>query len=195
MRFARGVTILAAALCPALSDAASSTPPEIRENAQPRMRYEVVATIKDAPGPFDSISGIADYRVVNELCVTPSRLSGVRVVPEKRADIVFKRESPGVYRAVIYLDLIQDEDYFGKGLCHWALAGTAILLKHNSVTFSPALFHDDVMSGKRVSRYFAESVYATAGAMRIDTGVSDRTQFHGNGKLFTVTMKAEGNTP
>jgi hypothetical protein len=187
--------LLGAVVFPLISYGANVSQPDIKQNPDPRMRYEIVATVEGAPGPFDQVLGIADYRVTNELCVPPTPVMGARIVPEKRADIVFKHEHDNVYRAVVYLDLLQDEDYFGKGICHWSLSGAGIELRHEGVTFSAALFHDDVLARKAVSRYFAEASYAKTTPQRIDTGITDRENFHGAGKLFSVTMKAEERKP
>jgi hypothetical protein len=171
------------------------TQPDIKQNPNPKMRYEITATIDGAPGPFESIRGVADYRVTNELCVPPTPVMGARIVPEKRTAVEFRHDHGNVYRAAIYLDLLQDEDYFGKGTCHWALMATGIELTHATVTFSASLFHDDVLAGKPVPRYFAEGSYTKAQTQRIDTGIADRAQFHGAGNLFSITMKASEATP
>ena len=164
--------------------------PDIKQNPAPSMRYEITATIDDAPGPFDQVVGIADYRVTNELCVLPTPVMGARIVPEKRVPLVFKHDHDNVYRATVFLDLFQDGDYFGKGVCHWALSGAGMELKHNATTFSTALFHDDLVAGKISHRYFAQASYTKVDAMRIDTGLTDSSLFHGKGGMFTVTMTA-----
>jgi len=174
---------------------ATMTQPDIKQNPNPKMRYEITATIEGAPGPFDRIHGVADYRVTNELCVPPTPVMGARIVPEKRADLEFRHDHDNVYRATVYLDLLQDEDYFGKGTCHWALMAAGIELTHASVTFSASLFHDDLLARKAMPRYFAEASYAKADSPRVDTGIADRAQFHGAGGLFSITMKAEERMP
>lgn len=174
---------------------ANMTQPDIKQNPAPKMRYEITAAIDGAPGPFDRIHGIADYRVTNELCVPPTPVMGARIVPEKRADIEFRHDHDNIYRATVYLDLLQDEDYFGKGTCHWALMAAGIELTHATVTFSASLFHDDILAGNAIPRYFAEGSYTKAQTVRIDTGIADRSQFHGAGRLFSVTMKAEERKP
>jgi hypothetical protein len=191
----RTTAALAALSLPFTANGATMTQPDIKQNPNPKMRYEITATIEGAPGPFDRIHGIADYRVTNELCVPPTPVMGARIVPEKRADIEFRHEHDNVYRATVYLDLLEDEDYFGKGTCHWALMAAGIELTHATVTFSASLFHDDVLAGKTVPRYFAEGSYAKAQTEHVDTGIADRAQFHGAGSLFSVTMKAEERTP
>lgn len=191
----RTTAAIAALSLPFTAYGATMTQPDIKQNPNPKMRYEITATIDGAPGPFDRIHGIADYRVTNELCVPPTPVMGARIVPEKRAELEFHHDHGNVYRATVYLDLLQDEDYFGKGTCHWALMAAGIELDHATVTFSASLFHDDLLAGNAVPRYFAEASYAKAQANRVDTGIADRTQFHGAGSLFSITMKAEERKP
>lgn len=179
--------------CSACSATMSQT--DIKENPTPKKRYEITATVEGAPGPFDRIHGIADYRVTNDLCVSPTPIMGARIVPEKRVDIDFRHDHDNVYRATVYLDLLQDADYFGKGPCHWNLMAAGIELTHATVTFSASLFHDDLLAGKTVPRFFAEASYAKAKPDRLDTGIADRAQFHGTGGLFWITLKAEEGKP
>jgi len=191
----RTTVIIGALALPCSAFSATTFQPDIRQNPSPRISYEITATIEGAPGPFDRIHGIADYRVANDLCVSPTPIMGARIVPEKRADIDFRHDHDNVYRATVYLDLLQDEDYFGKGACHWDLMAAGIELTHASVTFSAALFHDDLLAGTAVPRFFAEASYAKAKPDRLDTGIAGRAQFHGTGHLFSITMKAEERKP
>lgn len=191
----RNVAALATLTLPFTAYGATMTQPDIKQNPNPKMRYEITATIEGAPGPFDRVLGVVDYRVTNELCVPATPVMGARIVPEKRTAVEFRRDHDNVYRATVYLDLLQDEDYFGKGTCHWTLMAAGIELTHATVTFSASLFHDDLLAGKPVPRYFAEGSYAKAQPMRVDTGIADRAQFHGAGSLFSVTMRAEEQTP
>ncbi len=174
---------------------ATMNKPDVKKNPNPKMRYEVTVEVNDAPGPFETIIGIADYRVTNELCVPPTPVMGARIVPEQRATIQFERIHDNVFKGTVYADLYQDEDYFGKGTCHWALVAAGMDLTHGKVTFSASLFHDDLLSGKAVERFFATASYERAAVQRIDMGIPDRSQFKGNGGLFSITMKAVEKTP
>lgn len=168
---------------------------DVQQNPNPKMRYEITAIIEGAPGQFERIQGLADYRATNELCVPPTLVMGARIVPERRVNIEFRHDHDNLYRATVYLDLLQDEDYFGRGTCHWALMATGIELTHTNVTFSVSLFHDELVAGKPVSRFFAALSYSSVRTPHLDTGIAERAQFKGAGSVFSVTMKAEERMP
>ncbi|HEY0198832.1 MAG TPA: hypothetical protein VGC19_09860 [Rhodanobacter sp.] len=133
--------------------------PDIKQNPHPKMRYEITMTIQGAPGPFDSVSGFVQYKVSNSHCVPLTPISGATLPPESRIPIAFTRVSDNLYKAVIYTDLMQDEDYYGMGVCHWSVVATSADLKIKTTALSPAIFHDDIVAQKSVATYFVDSDY------------------------------------
>ncbi|MQQ99823.1 hypothetical protein [Glaciimonas soli] len=62
--------------------------PDIKQNPHPKMRYEITLTIKDAPGPFDAVTGFMQYDVTNEQCSPYNEFIGIYRNPgSESADI------------------------------------------------------------------------------------------------------------
>jgi hypothetical protein len=166
--------------------------PDIKLNPQPPMRYEINIKVDNAPGPFDRVEGVVDYRVSNDNCVPLTPVTGATVAPEKRVPIVLTHSGENVYKGEIYADLLQDEDYYGKGVCHWSVVAASANLFVKQVDFSAPLFHDDLLRGKPVTRYYSNRSYATTRVERVDTGETGRSQYQDEANsTFSITVRAE----
>lgn len=187
-RFAAiGIAIIAA---PAWAGAAPKVDP--KPNPAPRMRYELTVKVDGAPGPFDRIEGVVDYRVANEACVPLTPVVGATVSPEKRVPITLKPAGDGLYKGEVFADLLQDEDYFGKGVCHWSVVAASANLWVKQVDFSAPLFKDELFKGKPVTRWYSNRSYAMTQMERVDTGEESRTQYGNEANAtFSITLKAE----
>ncbi|HEL3833815.1 TPA: hypothetical protein UMX25_002872 [Stenotrophomonas maltophilia] len=99
-------------------------------NPSPQQGYELVLTLKDAPGPFAVVEGVAQYDVSNHrdcgrvlwATGTASRITSQELVELHKVD-------ENEYRGTFYLDRMQDEDYYGRGVCHWTLTGVGAMLR------------------------------------------------------------------
>jgi len=165
--------------------------PDIKQNPNPKMRYEITITIDGAPGPFDSINGYVMYQVENDDCVPLQPGSGARLAPEKSMPVTFTREVSGsnVFKGTLYADLMQDENYFGLGVCHWTVGGTGANLNLGKIVFSSGMSLDDVQSQKPLVTYFANSLFHNPKMEGGDTGTI-RTAYvaqHPN-EFFSVTL-------
>ena len=171
---------------------ASVTKPDVKLNPDPRMSYEITATVTGAPGTFESVEGSVDYKVTNLASVPVTHGSGATVEPQKRVPVVFKRVAAGVYKGVVHLDQIQDEDYFGLGVCHWSIVGTSVDFHHDQVNFSPAIYLDDILNGTNFVRYFSIKSYENASRDRIDIGAPSKSAYDEPSRTFAITLKASG---
>ena len=167
---------------------ASMNKPDIKLNPNPRMRYEITATVTGAPGDFERVAGHVDYKVVNDNCVPLTPVTGARVFPEKSLPITYERLDGNTFKGVIYVDQFQDEDYFGLGVCHWSVVGATVDFHHGEVNFSPAIFHDDIVGQERIVRYFSEKSYQHSDDARIDTGSPNQATY--SGSTFTITLQS-----
>lgn len=183
------ITALLLSLTP-LAYGATMKNPDIKLNPNPRMRYEITATVTGAPGGFESIGGSVDYKVTNPASVPLTPISGATVEPEKQLPVVFERVAEGVYKGVVYVDQIQDEDYFGLGVCHWSIVGASIDLHHDQVNFSPAIYLDDILSGTNFVRFFSLKSYENAGHARTDIGAPSKSAYDEPDRTFSITLKA-----
>ncbi len=169
---------------------ASMKNPDIKLNPNPRMRYEITATVKGAPGAFEAIGGHVDYKVMNPACVPLTPYNGATVEPKKALPVVYERTGDGVYKGVVYVDHVQDEDYFGLGVCHWSIVGATADFHHGQVNFSPAIYLKDILAGTEVVRYFSLHSYENVSHDSIDVGAPSKSAYNEPERTFTITLKA-----
>lgn len=174
----------------------SMNTPDIKQNPHPRQRYQITLTIQGAPGPFDSISGFVQYKVSNGHCVPLTPVSGATLPPESRIPIAFTRVSDNLYQGTIYADLMQDEDYYGLGVCHWSVVAASADMKIGNTALSPAIFHDDIVAQKSVATYFVNGDYLDSksadGEERVVSGNPDRAFYMPASRtdLFSIALAA-----
>ncbi|SFW62844.1 hypothetical protein SAMN02800691_2677 [Luteibacter sp. UNCMF366Tsu5.1] len=174
---------------------ASMKQPDVKLNPNPRMRYEITMTIKGAPGPFDRIEGSIDYKVGNPDSVPLTPFSGATVEPQRHEAVEFKKVSENVYKAEIYADKFLDEDYFGKGVCHWVVEGLSADLIVGSHTLSPAMYRNDIFTGASITKYFANASYTFRDRSSIDIGNSDPKDYKRPDDTFSVTLSSTEKFP
>lgn len=138
-----------------------------RLNPQPRLAYEVTLKIKDAPGPFALVKGGAQYDVVNEAeCgrINPATGTAGRITSHE--EVVLRRVAEDEYRGTLYLDLLQDDDYFGRGVCRWEFTGASVTLRATGVEgetrFLSFITAGAVMNDGVVTRYYPLADYVRA---------------------------------
>jgi len=172
--------------------------PDIKQNSRPTMRYALTVTVDGAPGPFDAVSGSVDYKVSNGHCVPLTPISGATIAPENHASIALTRVSEHVYTGTIYADLMQDDDYYGMGVCHWSAVAAAATFKVNAMSFSPAISLDEIVAQKSVTRFFSNRSYLSAekgstDMLPVDTGESSAAAYKPElqGQLFSITLSAK----
>ncbi|WP_049623670.1 hypothetical protein [Frateuria defendens] len=183
------------ALSLVLTSSAHGSPmknPDIKQNPHPRMRYELTLTIEDAPGPFDSISGMVHYKVTNGQCVPLTPISGATLEPEKNVPITFTRVSDGIYKGTLYADLLQDEDYYGLGVCHWGVNTAWVSLRAKGVEFTPAIDAKELVAQKSVPTFFVKGDYFETGKERSAFGTTNRALFQPESRtdVFSMTLRA-----
>ena len=174
----------------------------IKEVPNPKQAYRIEMRIENAPGPFALVEGAAQYDVQNyEECGEINRVAGtisrITVSPE----IIWTPKGDGVYETVVYADRMLDEDYFGRGVCRWAMTEVRASLRatgaKGETRFSPSIVAADVFAGKAATSYFAGVRYPKVETYEdfVDFGVADPSRFKSefqNG-VFTVTFIAKGD--
>lgn len=169
--------------------------PDIKLNPNPRVRYEITVTVENAPGPFDRIQGTVDYKVENGECVPLTPVVGATVVPEKRVAMELTPAGNNTYKGHLFADLIQDEDYFGMGVCHWGVVGANADFTHAIIDFSPAIFKEDILRSGAVKRYFANESYTDVDMKRVDIGDDSLDRLKDRARTFSITIKAQEARP
>lgn len=171
-----------------------------QKNPAPREKYRITMVIKDAPGPFASMKALAQYDVVNKECLSPPKNNpGGRTapVPTEDLEIPLERISDNEYAATLYADQMLDEDYTGRGVCHWKLIQFRVHMKatgaDGETLFIPSIPDEKLIPERGETVYFNKISYPRAGEMDNypDTGLADRGRFGPSIKdddLFTVTF-------
>lgn len=126
---------------------------DIKLNPHPVQRYELIATV-DAPGEFDSVEGYLSYDVTNVECVPKNPFEGARNVPNTSRSFAMTRVDAHTWKGSFYRDLLQDEDYFGLGVCHWDIGTVSPGFVVHGQTFGPGLMLPDLKSSRPLTRYF-----------------------------------------
>lgn len=174
-----------------------------RKNPAPREKYRITMTIKDAPGPFASMKALAQYDVVNKECLSPPKDNpGGRTapVPTEDLEVPLERISDNQYAATLYADQMLDEDYTGRGVCHWKLIQFRVHMKATGAAgetqFVPSMQDDKLLPAETETIFFNKQSYSDRDATYepIDFGDADRSKYGPSiedSDLFTVTFSSE----
>lgn len=170
-----------------------------RQNPQPRQAYRITMTIADAPGPFASMKALAQYDVVNTECLRPPKDNPgghTSPVPTEDIEIPLTKVSDTEYAGIVYADYMQDEDYNGRGVCHWKLMQFRVHMKatgaDGEALFIPSIPDKKLLAGQSEKVYFTRKTYPRVEMDNYpDTGVTDRAQFADwirDEDLFAITF-------
>lgn len=178
--------------------------PAYRQNPQPKQAYRITMTVENAPGPFASMKALAQYDVVNKECLRPPKDNPgghTSPVPSEDVEIPLQRVSNNTYSGVVYADQMLDEDYNGRGACHWQLMQFRVHMKATGAVgetlFIPSIPDRKLLAGERETVYFNKISYPhfpgdePSEYESVDTGEADRSRFGPSiqdDDLFTVTF-------
>ena len=152
----------AAACSPTMTE---QTRPDYRENPDPRQTFRLEVRTENAPGDFGFVRGSMQFNVANVECLPPpdSNPGGhTSPVPMRMIPFDLARRHDGAYEATVFTDGMVDEDYHGRGVCHWQLANVQVQLKAtgsaHETLFLANLSGEDVRAGQqRVLSYLKAS--------------------------------------
>lgn len=173
-----------------------------RVNPAPKEGFEVEFEIHDAPGPFAEFGGNAHYQSFNCNYVT-SEWAGTRSEPRKMVPLVVSRVDERRYRATFYLDAMNDEDYYGTGVCKWAMTSMALHFSASGAkddsTYVVSLNKQAWRDGGTATRYYWKGDYPQLPGVP-DTGNTGRDnaddyspKFRAN--LFSITARVKALKP
>lgn len=171
-------------------------PTHPKKNPHPVKRYEITATA-DAPGPWDSVKGYIVYEVSNRECVPRGSFTGGQNIPNIDFDFDMTRVDDKTWKGYFYEDLLQDEDYFGLGACHWSVATIAPKFTVHGSSFTPGDALSVFQSKGQETEYFRKADFLDStrklnGLPYLDT----RPEFRKNPEeFFPVTVTVKEVTP
>ena len=137
--------------------------PEFKLNPNPKRAYTITVEVVDPPGEFGYIEAGALYKNQNAECSSNNNPLGYTNYFRYDAPIELAKVSSNVYKGIVYLDRMVDEDYYGKGLCIWALESIGVTFKRSDqkadTRFSPYMFLNDVIREENFTYYFWKKRY------------------------------------
>jgi len=177
-------------------------PPVPRRNPQ-AVAYEVTFDIRDAPGPFADVHASFGYDVSSPLCLPRlGGMSGTRVDAHQSFDVALEQIGPSTYRGIVYDDLLVDEDYYGLGVCHWALTSVGIGFSatgaKGETRFSEGMLRDKLVALTTQRSYFERRFYPRAAIDDMPVGgVRDIGRFKPEVRndLFSLEISAKRDRP
>lgn len=165
-------------------------------NPTPRQAHELVLKIADAPGPFEVVEGSAQYDVINEQeCgrIVPATGRTGRITSKE--EVKLQQVSDNEYRGTVYLDLMQDEDYYGRGVCQWKFSGAGAMLKatgaDGETRFLSFIQADRFVKGDTETRHYADMGYprdAMDNYADYGEDAPEGFKLELRGSLFSVTL-------
>ena len=174
---------------------------KFRVNPNPKRRYDITMTIKDAPGPFGDVGFSAHYIARNCMYWT-DKFAGTTARPTHTIAMPFKKLDEATYLATVYLDAMLDEDYYGDGICHWELLEVAAGLEATGADgetgFGPDISPESIVAKESVTKYFWKGGYPRSGVSNYaDFGLSDAQKYKPDlrDELFTITLAAKEVQP
>ncbi|MFV7456347.1 hypothetical protein ACNPMX_16320 [Stenotrophomonas maltophilia] len=168
-------------------------------NPSPRKAYELVLRLKDAPGEFAVVEGVAQYDVTNEdQCghIEPATGTAARITSQEPVEL--RKVADGEYRGTVYIDRMLDEDYYGRGVCKWEFTGAGAMLKatgaEGETRFLSFIEAAPFVKGETETRYYPRSDYPRVNEIP-DYGASgqeDPTKFRPElqNSLFSASLEA-----
>ncbi len=180
-----------------------ATPPLRTLNPNPRRAYEIRVTLANAPGPFAVVEGTAQFDVINAAqCGKLQPLSGAVPTIASHEPFALSRVSDTEYVGTIHTDAILDQDYYGRGVCRWALTEARVRLRAHAgqagTRFVAGLPAQQIIAAGSKTRYFWKGYYPSYEQREFGDFGSEHLQAVSADKrdeFFTITLTARETTP
>jgi hypothetical protein len=172
-------------------------PKNPKKNAHPVKRYEVTITT-NAPGPWDEVKGSLRFEVTNPGCTPEDKFLGVHKMPAGLwEDFELAQVNEKAWKGYFYRDLLQDEDYYGLGVCHWDGTQVAPVFTVHGIAFGSAQMVSEA-SREPQTRYFRNSDFLVHSpeAHRISDFIATDPEVNQHPEaFFKITITAKEVTP
>ena len=132
-------------------------------NPHPKQAYRLRIKINDAPGPLKLMRNMSVGYGARDCSYIINHIEGVSANPEKKVRAETRKLAEFEYEAIIYADAVQDEDYFGEGICHWKPEGFGLGFQAtgspNETIFNFGDSLDDLIEKKTLTKYYWKGGY------------------------------------
>ena len=130
-----------------------------KKNLLPVKRYKVTV-VTDAPGPWDSVNAIVFFDITDEKCVRIAPVIGSEIRPDGiDQEIEMTRVNENTWEGYFYRDLVLDENYYGRGVCHWDATQVAPHFVVHGESFGTSVWTEDALHKGPQVAYFRNSDY------------------------------------
>ena len=173
-------------------------------NPHPKQAYRLRIKINDAPGPLKLMGNMSVGYKAENCSYIINHIEGAPANPEKRVKTVIRQLGEFEYETVVYADAMQDEDYFGEGICHWKPEGFGVAFKAtgspDETKFNFGDFLDDLIEKKMLVKYYWKWAYPYSkredGSLysdSVDFGIVSPEIYspEEHKKMFTITVTLE----
>ncbi|MDO4641265.1 MAG: hypothetical protein Q4A84_06135, partial [Neisseria sp.] len=162
----RIVSLLTLALLSAANLSACSGSDSVQEqtekrfqlNPHPKQAYRIKVKINDAPGPLKLMDDIYIRYMARNCSYVISKIAGASTEPRKYIKYKAHKTGQDEYEAIVYFDAMQDEDYFGQGVCRWKPDGFGGSFKATGkpeeTRFSISDVMEDLIEKKTLTKYY-----------------------------------------
>ena len=132
-------------------------------NPHPKQAYRLRIKINDAPGPLKLMRNMSVGYGARDCSYIINHIEGASANPEKKVRAETRKLAEFEYEAIIYADAVQDEDYFGEGVCHWKAEGFGLGFQAtgspNETIFNFGDSLDDLIEKKTLTKYYWKGGY------------------------------------
>lgn len=175
---------------------------KFRLNPNPKQRYDITMSIKDAPGTFEYVRFGASYEA-KDCSYVISEFEGVRGHPEHHVELDFRKMDEHTYVGTLYLDAMVDEDYYGNGVCHWQMTGMGVGLKatgaEKETRFSSSLMRESIQEQRSQETYFWKDRYPREEGYdnfpEFGEGALDKVPIDERDEFFAITLTSREVQP
>ncbi len=170
---------------------------KFRINPDPKRRYDITMTIKDAPGPFGMVKFWAHYLAPDCMYWT-DKFAGATGKPTHTIEMPLQKLDDMTYVGSVYLDGMVDEDYYGNGLCRWQLTEVAVGLKATGTDgetgFAPDISPETILAQREETRFMWSEYYPRAGIdnfAEFGEKTLDKVPLERRNEFFTITLASK----
>ncbi|MGS5089895.1 hypothetical protein ACVC7V_25715 [Hydrogenophaga sp. A37] len=172
-----------------------------RVNPAPKEGFEVEFEIHDAPGPFAEFKGDLAYQSFNCNYVT-SEWAGARASPSKAMPVKVSPAGKNRFVVTAYRDGMLDEDYYGKGVCHWDLTSIRVGISatgaKEDTVYVVHLVSKDINTGSVIKQHYWKGDYPRlpGAGDTSNSGRRDPSEFGPTHRanLFSITASVRGKS-
>ena len=177
-------------------------------NPHPKQAYRLRIKINDVPGPLKLMGNMSVGYKAENCSYIINHIEGAPANPEKRVRTVIRQLGEFEYETVVYVDAMQDEDYFGEGICHWKPEGFGVAFKAtgspDETKFNFGDFLDDLIEKKMLVKYYWKWAYpyskredGTLYSDSVDFGIVSPEIYsvEQHKEMFTITVTLEEIKP